>query len=76
MSATPALSVQAALGIIKGHLGLEPVVTDRGDQVKCYVPDLDEGGTCKTYFDAKDLYELAECFTVLGDAIFKEVTNG
>jgi hypothetical protein len=70
-----ALSVETALGIIKGHLGLEPMVTDRGDQVKCYVPDLDEGGAHKTYFDAKDLYELAECFTALGDAVFKEGTD-
>lgn len=69
-----AIPVTAALGIINSHLGIQMAVTAKNDEAKCCVPDL-EGGASRAYFNAKDLYELAECFEAVATSIQSGTAN-
>lgn len=61
--------MEAALDIINDQLGIQAAQTVKGDEVKCYVPDPENGGVCKAYFDSRNCFELAECFEFLGTAL-------
>lgn len=65
MSAPGALSTETALAFVNGHLGIQARITDRGNEVKCCVPDPEEGGCCKAYLNATECDELARGFAAL-----------
>jgi hypothetical protein len=58
---------EEAILLINGYLSIDAAITVRGDEVKCWVADQDEGGRYKTYFDRRNCLDLARAFHVLAD---------
>jgi hypothetical protein len=52
-----------ALAVVN-ELGIDAVVTCRGDMVKCYLPD-EEGGRYKSYLSQDDCERLSSAFSAL-----------
>ena len=72
---TPTLSVKAALAVVNSHLCIDAVRTLRGDEVKCWTHDEDNGTRSKNYLDSKGCFELAEAFEALGVALGAPESN-
>lgn len=50
-------------------LDLQAGVTTCGRWVKCYTPDSDDPGLCKTYLEAAECQALADAFGALATAL-------
>jgi hypothetical protein len=62
---------EEALDIINMQLDIQVGITHRGDELKCWTPDTEDGGTSKTYLDASACLELGEAFATLGATLHK-----
>ena len=59
---------EEALTVIN-ELGIDGAVTHKGDELKCYVRDIDEGGVSKTYLTELDCMKISLAFLTLSNAL-------
>lgn len=65
-----------ALALINERLGLQAIITHRGDEVKCYPPNGDEPGVSKTYLDERTCMRLSLAFLVLSNEVASAPSSG
>jgi hypothetical protein len=65
LEALPLPAPEAAVGVINEQLGIDGAITHKGDQLKCYTRDIEEGGVSKTYLGAAECQWLARAFAAL-----------
>lgn len=63
------MSIEMAIRVINDLLELGANITVNGNELKCWIPDMEEGGLTKAYLNAKECFELAEAFTVLAEEL-------
>lgn len=56
---------------INADLGIQAGVTFKGDELKCWTPDNEDGGVSKTYLSADDCDALALAFAAVAEMLRK-----
>lgn len=58
----PSLELEELFDELDDLLGVFPRLTVRGDEIKCWVPDRDNGGTCDVYLSTGAVKRLSKVF--------------
>lgn len=58
----PSVELDELLNELDDTLGVFPRLTVRRDEIKCWVPDRDAGGTCDVYLSVADVKRLSKAF--------------
>ena len=66
------MSADDAIAYINGLLGTQFTRTFKGDELKGWVHDADEGGTVKVYLGATDCADIAKAFAQVAKALAEE----
>lgn len=59
------MTLSEALRLVNEDLAISAGITHRGDELKCWVPDPDEGGLTERYLSADDCVRLSTAFISL-----------
>jgi hypothetical protein len=59
------VTTEEAIEIVNASLHIDGAITHKGDEVKCYVRDIEEGGAHKRYLGVAECQELADAFGFL-----------